>query len=262
MAKKKTASKKNGAADARTEVLVSLQESAKYLEQAGARVVADRLPQVAAERIALAAEDEAELSPLGFDASWRHEMLHELDAVRSKKVAYPDGHAAPAPGSDDLETTVEQANRWIARYHAVVKNSGPAVRKAAPKLAHNDHSIKVLASELERLASFVSKVAKATERHGGGNALAAEGDDLAQALTKARADHATARGAISEGAREVHAAVGAVYLELVRLSRAAHVALSKERAKVYALDELHARSRGGHAAAGAGSGTAASASGT
>lgn len=232
---KKSKSKKP-APDSREDILVSLQEEPKHLEELGSRVVAARLTQVADEHVALAKEDVSTLAPFGFDVKWQAGMAHAIAALKSASTD-PD-HVLPT--SPELEAAIAAGDKWISTYLTVIKNSGPAVRKAAPKVSHNDHSPRVLANQLDKLSNIMSKLAKQTARHGGGQAFADLGQSLSQTLAKARAEHSIERGAVPVVVQDTHAAAGLVYAELVRLSRAAHNQLAPARAKLYGVTSLRA----------------------
>ncbi len=246
MAKK---SKKKPETSAREEILVSLQEEPKHLEELGSRISTARLTQLAEEHLALAREDGEALGKYGFDSHWFTAIEHALADLREQAKG-GDHHV---PTSPDLEAAVASAEKWISTCLTVAKNSGPRVRKEAPRVSHHDHSPRVLANQVEKLAAFVADHAKETLRHGGGKAFADAGEQLAQALRKIRSEHTVERAAVPAVVQDLHLAAGLVYAELIRLSRAAHDALAPARAKAYAMSSLrmgrHAHGHGhGHAA--------------
>lgn len=253
MGKKTKKSSRKPAAEPRAEVLVSLQEDEDHLAEVGGRVVVARLTQIAQDRLALAEVDEARLARFGFDAEWRRELAVELAKLADK-------HNEPvsialAESGQTIEQSVARANAWLKRYTTVVKNSGPAVRKAAFKVTLHDRVPTKLASELEKLAGFVGEHAAETRRYGGGKEFGEEGSEIAQLLRKARATHGVERAGVSVSAREVHVLAGVVEGELVRLSRAAHDELGAERGGWYSLEELHPHHRHKRGEKGAGEGT-------
>ena len=244
MGKKSAAkkSKKSEDLDPRAKILVSLQEDRDHLEEVGSRVVVSRLFQVATDRIALAAADEGVLGTFGFGAAWRTELEHEVATLKAKSHGQTEGTPQPVETGRSLAKLVASANKWLKTYGTVAKNSGPVVRDDAPKVTHHDHSPKLLAAELEKLASFIESHAEATQGHGGGQKFADQGKAIGELLSKARAEHTVERAAVPVAAQSIHFYAGVVENELVRLSRAAHSELPGTRAAKYSLDELHPHS--------------------
>jgi hypothetical protein len=240
---KKKSSKKSKKAAARAahplaNVLVSLQEKPSHLQEVGSRHPAAATLDFAGELLKLAAADEVALAELGFGAPWRSALESAVGDARTKSAARTEASDANVPARDEVTGVAVEARAWLKRYGTVVHLSGPLVRKSAPKVDHVGHALRQLATALDRNATFIESHAAETEGHGGGNAFAAKGHDLAERLRDAREDHAAVRAELPESELEVYAAVGLVYLELVRLSHAAHEVVPSARAKKYSVDQL------------------------
>jgi hypothetical protein len=222
----------------REAVLVALQEDPKHLVELGAHHPAARIFTFVDEVLAHAAKDEAALAPLGFDAAWRAELKTAVDDGRTRAQARTETTPALHEESAAVAEKFHDAHAWIKRYTVVCRNSGPAIRAAAPKVGHLSHERKTVADALDRYAAFVDDHAVQTERQGGGAAFAAKGHELAEKVREARLARVAAKDTVTPEVLALHAAIGLVYAECVRVARAAEEALPAERAKVYHVGAL------------------------
>jgi hypothetical protein len=227
--------------------LVAFDEPEDHLAEIGSRVVAGRLADAAHKVLALAAEDEDALAPFGFGAPWRKALEPKIAAVDEAKGGRTAAQSEARPSGRAVADELAKAFKWISRYGVVTKNAPTAVRDAAPHATAHDHSPKIVATEIESLAKFVSGHAKETEHFGGGAAFAKQGQAIAEELSGKRAAHHSDLARVSPAVRALHVAEGGLYLELVRLSRAAHDTLASERGKLYSLETIHPARHSHHA---------------
>jgi hypothetical protein len=232
-----------------SDLLVSLQEPEDHLAEVGSRVVAGRLVDLAHTVLGLCAEDDKVLAPLGFGAPWRKAVEARADDLSDAKGGRVLAQSEARPSGVAVASAIASVNQWLVRYGTVTKNAPASIRQAAPHVSAHEHSVKEVATELASLATFISNHAKETQAFGGGEGFAKQGHAIASELTTKRQTHVSATGKISPAVHALHVVEGAVYLELVRLSRAAHDALPHARAKLYALESVHPTRHAHHAVA-------------
>jgi hypothetical protein len=224
---------------AESELLVAFHESEDHLAETGSRVVAGRLADAARRVLALAAEDESALATFGFGAPWRKALEPKIEMVDEAKGGRALAQSGARPSGSAAAAALASALKWESRYGVVVKNAPEPIRSAAPRAHAHDDSPKAVATDMTTLAKFISEHAKETEHFGGGAAFAKDGQAIAADLAGKRTAHASDLAKVSPAVHALHVAEGGLYLELVRVSRAAHAVLPHTRASLYSLESVH-----------------------
>lgn len=224
-------------------LIASASEDEKHLQEVGSRVVTTRLLEAATKRLDQAAEDEAILGPFSFDARWRKALQPELDSLRASVATKGVDEGAAHPSAEKVSASMTQADTLFKRYGVILSVAPHALIQDAPHV-RNPHSPKEVGLALETVAKYVERKGKALASFGGTRDFVTQLRYTAKTVQAARTEHAKARAKLSPEVRDVWQTAGIIYLELARLSKAAHGLLPAERAAKYALDELHPNLRG------------------